>query len=291
MNGSTAALFFGILIIAIGSAWVLTGGLAAPAELASPPEPTPGPVTIPMTTLVTTPVPVTIAAPPVPATTVPAIPTTTVTKAPTVVETPVSADQVRDHFLAIAYSATNRLERLNYTENQDRLIISVVTPSGTDMATLSAVAQEFNEVSRTVKISENIKESSNGDIVIKFLPENGLANILLDDIPDAGPETEVLTRHKFMQDGKPAAKIVRGAIYINSNLAGDTRNHIIARSLYYQLGVTGDSAGYPGSLFYAGENANTKLNEIDRKAVAILYEPGLANTMTMEDLRKVIYIP
>jgi len=142
-----------------------------------------------------------------------------------------------------------------------------------------------------VKISENIKESSNGDIVIKFLPGDGLANILLDDIPGAWPGTEVLTRHEFTYDGKPAAKIMRGTIYISSNLAGDARNHTLARSLYYQLGVTGDSTISPGSLFYAGENTNTALNEIDRKAVAILYEPGLANTMTMVDLRNVMYIP
>ncbi len=291
MNGSTAVLLFGILIIAIGSAWVMSGGLASPVEIASPPEPTPVPDTMPVTMVVTTPVPVTTTAPPVTATTVPPAPSTPVTTAPPVVETPVSADQVRDHFLAIAYSATNRLERLNYTEGQNRLIISVISPEETDTDTLSAIALEFNTISRTVKFSQMIKEGSSGDIVIKFIPESGMDSIILNDIPDEGPGNEALTRQEFMQDGKPAAKVVRGTIYISSSLAGDIRNHTLARSLYYQLGVTGDSAEYTGSLFYAGENTNTKLNEIDRKAVAILYEPGLANTMTIEDLRNVIYIP
>lgn len=293
MKGSNAALFFGILIISIGIAWIVTGGPAeetAEVAVTVVPTPTLAPATLPVTAI-PTPEPVVTTASPVPVLTAPPVPATIVTTATPRPENPVSADQVRDHFLNIAYSATNKIERLNYTAGQDRIIISVISPDGTDRDAISASVKEFNEISREVRISEMIKESGSGDIVIKFIPESGLANILLNDIPDSGPNKEILTRREFSSGGKPAAKVMRGTIYINSNLKGDARNHTIARSLFYELGVTGETTNYPDSLFFAGDNTNTRLNSVDRKAIAILYEPGLANTMTLEDLRKLMYIP
>lgn len=290
MNGSTAALFFGILIIAICSAWVLSGGLASPAQLPAAPDTAKEPAATPVPVEATAKVQVTTTAPPVPETRITAA-LTPATTAPPVITTPVSSDMARDHFLDIAYSPTNRLERLNYSEDEDRLVISVVTPDKGDTGTISGLIKEFNTLSRSVTFSENIKESDNGDIVIKFLPENGMESIILSDIPDAGPEHEVLTRREIPINDKPACKVVRGTVYFNSDLKDDERDHAIARCIYYELGVTGETADYPDSLFYAGENTNTEMNDVDRRAVAILYEPDLANTMTMLDLRKVIYIP
>jgi hypothetical protein len=43
MNGSVAAVFFGILIVAIGAIWILAGGLADPAELPAVPDSSPLP--------------------------------------------------------------------------------------------------------------------------------------------------------------------------------------------------------------------------------------------------------
>jgi hypothetical protein len=118
-----------------------------------------------------------------------------------------------------------------------------------------------------------------------------MSSILLDEIPDVGPQHEVLTRREMTSGGVTSCKVVRGTVYINGNLKGDERNHTVARCLWYELGVTGETAHYPDSLFSASTNTNTQLSEIDRKAVAILYEPALANSMSVEDLRKVIYLP
>lgn len=292
MKGTTAALIFGIIILAIVGAWVLTGGAGSPAGSTTPPAATTAPpvTTTLATAAATAPVTITTAATAAPAATnATTVPATTATTLPAVT-TPVSADQANAHFLAVAYSATNRLERYNYTATQNRLVISALTPTVEDLNAMSEIAKEFNAISRTIKVSENIKEGSNGNIIVKFLPESGLSQIVLSDIPDPGPDKESLTRREFSYQGKPTAKIVRGTIYINNNLAGDARTHAIARSIYYQLGITGDTAGYPDSLFYAGENTNTALNSVDRKAVDILYEPGLANSMTLEDIKKVVYI-
>jgi hypothetical protein len=57
----------------------------------------------------------------------------------------------------------------------------------------------------------------------------------------------------------------------------------------YEMGETGDTTLYPESLFYSGEN--TRLSPADRKAIALLCEPGRANGMNIEDLRKRVYLP
>jgi len=80
------------------------------------------------------------------------------------------------------------------------------------------------------------KEGSSGDVVIKFLPAAGLNVIVLNDIPASGPFNESLTRGELKYKGVVAAKIMRGTIYINSDLGGDAQNHILARCLMYEMG-------------------------------------------------------
>jgi hypothetical protein len=293
MKGTTAAFFFGILIITIGVVWIVSGG---PAMVALSPSPAPVPTAVPATTL-PTPEPVVTAALPAVTPASQPLPTATIQAPITLVTTVAvqpgktfSDEDVAAHFLDIAYSSTNRLERLNITSDKTRIVLSGGALGETDTATLAALAREFNGVSRTFGMSDTIKDTDNGDIVIKVVPENGLDNIYLNDIPPTGPFNDSLTRREFSYGGKPAAKVLRGTIYLNGNLKGDVRNHTLARCLYYELGVTGETTKYPDSLFYAGENTNTKLNSIDKAAIAILYRPGLANGMTIIDLRKLMYL-
>ena len=153
MKGTTAAVFFGVLIIAVGVAGVFIGGTAqAGGERQTPvpttlptPIPTAVPATMPVTTL-SPPEPVVTNATPVPVKTTIPIPTTVVTTATPLPQKPVSADMARNHFLDIAYSATNKLERFNATGSQDRITISVVAPGETDTAVLSEAATEFNAI-------------------------------------------------------------------------------------------------------------------------------------------------
>lgn len=271
MNGTTATLFFGILILLIGSAWVMSGGLSPVAAIPGPAVP---PQTSPATAGITPATPLPAATTAAPAGTAQPAPADPVTAAPVPAETLVSADMARNHFLAIACSRNNRLERLDAMAGQKPLRISLVAPDRYDPAFIAETVQEFNAISRTLQISETTAEGREGDIVLIFLPESGLPAI------NAGPE--------FTYQGRVVAK---GGRYISSGIKGDARNHTIARSLYYRLGVTGESAAYPDSLFYAGDNTNTRLNAADRMAVATLYGPALSSGMTLEDLRKIVYIP
>ena len=293
MKSSTVFLVIGIIIVSVGLAWIVSGGPALPAQK-DVPQTTPPPVVPSTPSPGTTGITETTAAVPVTTVTVTtaatAAPAVTTTQTPTTTA-PASAEDIREHFLDVAYSATSRLERLNYTAATSRVTILAISASDDDIALLENTAKDFNDASPTVKLSENIKESGSGDIVIKFLPQDGLSAVSLTDAPDTGPFTDVLTRTELDQGDVAAAKIIRSTIYINADLQGDTRKHILVRSLMYEMGLTGESSKFPDSVFYAGENTNVNLTSADKKVIAMLYTDGNYNGMTMEDLQKVIYLP
>lgn len=277
-------MILGIFIIAIGLAWIITGGAGTQSGIPAPQAT--------VTTVAATPVPVTTPAaprttPPV-TTAVPVVITaTTAAPAPTVV----SADDYANHFLDVAYAGTNRLERLNYSSSKPRITVVALSAGSDDIGLIEETAAVFNGASATMKISENIKESGTGDIFIKFLPEDGLSAINLMEAPDSGPFADVLTRRELYQDGVVGAKVIRGTVYVNANLRSDARKHIIVRGLMYEMGLTGESARFPDSVFYAGDNTNHELTAADKKIITMLYQDGLYNGMSLEEVRKFVYIP
>jgi hypothetical protein len=281
MKSSTVFLMLGILIVSVGLAWIVSQGFVFPVQTTAS-QTTTAPTVIPM-------VPVTTVT--IPNTTVPSTIATVVTTQVTTGTVPASAGDIREHFIDITYSGTNRLERLNYSASKSRIVICVVSGGDDDLAQIEKIVKEFNEASPTLKISENIKESGTGDIFIKFLPGNGLSAISLTDAPDSGSFPEPLTRRELFQGGVSAAKIIRGTIYINADLQGDVRKHVLARSLMYEMGLTGDSSVFSDSIFYAGENTNTDLTSADKRVISMLYTDGTYNGMTMEELQKKIYLP
>jgi hypothetical protein len=285
MKSSTIFLVTGIIIVSVGLAWIVNGGPAAPAQK-DVPQTTNSQVTADITKM-------TMA---IPLTTAPV--TTTVTVAPAVTTTqvkttsaPASAEDIRDHFLDVAYSTTSRLERLNYSASKPRVTIIAVSAGDEDIALIEKTAKDFNDASPTVKLSENIKDTGSGDLVIKFLPVDGLSAISLMDAPETGPFPDVLTRRELYQGGVPAAKIIRGTIYLNANLKDDIRKHVLVRSLMYEMGLTGESSKFSDSVFSAAENTNVDLTPADKRVISMLYTQGNYNGMTMEELQKVIYFP
>jgi hypothetical protein len=184
----------------------------------------------------------------------------------------------------LAFGAGNAyLERWNSTDNNGRIVISVSASDESDIAQLSDAAKEFNTISQTNKMSEMIKDGMNGNIAIKFIPGNGMDAISLNTSED-------LANREFRSNGILTAKATRGIIYINTDLKGDQRNHTLMKTLYYELGVVGETAKYTNSPFYSGDNTNVNLTDVDRSAIGILYGPGLSRGMTVDDIRKMMYI-
>jgi hypothetical protein len=262
-------LLSGIFIIAVGVVWILTGSSAPGADMSATLFPAPGITQAPGPS-------------PSPSATAPA---------PAIAETPVpqatpqlSSDEIKMHFMDLAYGAGNAyLERWNATDKNGRIVLSVTGNSDTDIPLLAEAAREFNSQSQTNQISEQIKEESNGDIAIKFISADGFDGIVINT-------SESLTNREFSTGNLTTAKITHGTIYINADLKGEQRNHTLIRSLFYELGLVGETLKYPDSLFYAGENTNVHLTDADLKAIGIMYGTGLTHGMTVDDVKRVVYI-
>jgi hypothetical protein len=279
-------LVIGIIVIAVGLAWIISVGISGPAKETVPQAQVTATVVveIPETTTAIPQASVPISPP---TTAVPVVTTTDVT----VTSFLASADDIRNHFLEVAYISTNRLERLNYHEDKSRITLSTDSASDNDIALIEKTARDFNDASPTVKLSENVKESGTGDILIKFLPGDGIADIKISEAPSSTTLWETLTPKELYLGSVLAAKIQRGTIYINANLKDDARRHVLVRSIMYEMGLTGETTKFTDSVFYAGENTNVDLSPLDKKVVAMLYGDNFYNGMTVEELRKIIYIP
>ena len=288
MNAGPVIFVIGLIVIAVGVTWILTGvpvGNTGPLSQGTPaPLPTPGSMAGTVTPVqgnlpssgsgeqevsaqagqITAPVPVTPASQPT---------------------QQVSSDDIKLHFMDLAFGAGSPyLERWNGSDNNGRVVISVFAGDDGDAMLLLGAAREFDSLSQTTQLSDNIKDGLNGDIAIRFVPGEGMGDIAVNT-------SGSLTNDDVRINGSTVAKIAPGIIYIDGDLRGDQRNHTLMRSLYYELGVTGETQKYPDSLFYSGENTNVNLTSVDRGAIAILYGPGLSPGMSVDDVKRIIYTP
>jgi len=267
MNKGWVFLLSGIFIIAVGVAWIITGSPAPGVDL--------GNLTLPVASPSPGPSPFPTPAAPAPETTDTPVPQATLQ---------LSTDEIKLHFMDLAYGPGNAyLERWDPTENNGRIVLSITANNNADVPVLADAVRVFNSESQTNQISEQIKEGSTGDITIKFIAANGFDGIVINT-------SESLTNREFRTGNLTTAKISHGTIYLNANLKGDLRNHTLIRSLFYELGFVGDTQKYPDSLFYAGENTNINLTDADRKAIEIMYGSGLTHGMTVDDVKRVVYI-
>lgn len=248
--------------------FVIAAGCTTSSPAPATPVPTPTPT-------VTTPVPVET-------TTVPATPALLpTTPVPTTVA-PITSDDVTQHFMDIAFgSGTTQLDRLPYTPTaqKPKEIISLLNGNDADLALVSSFISEFNDLSATNQFSTNIKTSSTGDIVIQFVSQTGMDAINKD-----------MYSKEYKSGGVSYAKFGPGNIYINNDLKGDQRSHVLLWSLLYELGFKGESLKYPDSIFYYQNNTNTKLSLIDQKAIQIMYGAGLYPGMTVANVKNVVYV-
>jgi hypothetical protein len=268
MKAGWGFIISGIIIIAIGIVWLFFGISATDNEQNIPTK-----VSLPQV------LPTSI-----PPTTVPVPEISTGTAVVTEAITP-SADAAKLHFLDLAFGAGNpSLERWSETQNNGRIVISMVGNRDTDATVVQTALLEFNSLSRTNQISTQVKQgSATGDIVIKFVTEDGMNAISLNT-------SESLINKEFIQGGRSVAKVTLGTIYVNNDLKGDERSHVILRSLFYELGLVGTTDLYPDSLFFSGTNSTKTLSLIDREAVRILYSTSLVPGMTANEVRGLLFV-
>jgi len=196
--------------------------------------------------------------------------------------TPITSDDITQHFLDLAFgSGNNQLYQLPYVQNINTPKNSIALRSGldSDLALMQDFISQFNDLSATEKFSENIKRGNNANVVIQFVSQDGM-----DAIPTESDTQE------YKSGGISFAKIGSSTIYINDSLTGDARKHMILCSLLYLLGFRGDSFRYPDSIFYYQNTTGPTLNLIDQQAIQIMYGAGLRPGTTVADIRNVVYV-
>lgn len=195
-----------------------------------------------------------------------------------------SQDAIKLYLVDIAFGDDNiGLLRWDPAKNNGRIIASVNGGNSGDLQNVVTMARQFNSLSATNQVSENVKQNSEGDLTIKFVPGSGMDGLAL-NVSSGNPQKEMTI------NGVTAARIVPGTIYLNTDLTGDIRNYTLARSFFYALGVVGDSNQYKDSLFYSGSTANTNLTYIDQKALELLYGKRLQPDMTVGQVREILSI-
>jgi len=260
-------LFF-FLIIVLTAVLILAAGCTGPSSVQAPaattvpstPMPTPV-ITFTVNTLV-------------PATSAPVVTATT--------PLPLTSDDVTQHFMDLAFGSGNtQLNRLAYnaTLKFPKNSISLFSGNSADTALIQSFIDQFNDLSATNQFLTNIKTSTNADIVIRFVPQTGMDAI-----------TEEFYTKEIKSGNISYAKIGPHIIYVNNDLTGDERSHIVLRSLLYALGFQGETLKYPDSVFYYQPNTNTRLTLVDQKAIQIMYGAGLYPGMTVANVKNVVYV-
>jgi hypothetical protein len=261
-----------ILILFLGALVLIAGctGQKAPATPATP---------------VATP-PITFT--PLPTSAVPlSTPPTTVPVPAVTPRTAYTSDEINHHFIDLAFSADNDNIRRFSSPVANVAITGAYTDS--DLAALNRFFLVFNNQSSYTRLPSAVKEGEQGDIVIRFIPGNGIEGINSDNTWKVyrNPSTGIIT---YMFRTNKYSTLTTEMVYINADMTGKERTHWLMRGLLYELGLPGESGTYPESLFYSSYNDVTELSPIDLKALQLLYGNKIKEGMTLDDVRRVLVI-
>ncbi len=193
------------------------------------------------------------------------------TAKPTATPTPksYSSADIGNHLMEIAFGPDNSVIK---KPTKDRVTISF---SGIynedDMDLVKNLISQFNTYSSTTKISENIDQTGASDVWLDFLPGNSLSQI---------KNEEIISSYQNMQTGTYYFIRTDTKTYVNSDLKDGERSRWILRAVLSNLGFFGETAKYPDSLFYSGTITTSQLNDIDLKALQLMYGKKVTNGMT-----------
>ena len=152
------------------------------------------------------------------------------------------------------------------------------TPTPADVATLTQVVTELNELIQGIELTLNDGPT---DLEGYFVPEAQCQSIEPDYIPVNFGFFRVWWDHE--------AAIYRGRILVAS--AGVTqpeRSHLIREEITQSLGLFRDSWNYPDSIFYQGWTATSEYASIDGPTIRLLYQPQLLPGMTKLEVRNLL---
>ena len=152
------------------------------------------------------------------------------------------------------------------------------SPTPVDMATLTQVVAELNELIRGIELTLN---DGPGDVEVHFVPESQFQSIEPHYIPVNYGFFRVWWDHE--------GAIYRGRILVASEgITQRERSHLIREEITQSLGLFRDSWNYPDSIFYQGWTATGEFGSIDGPTIQLLYQPQLLPGMSKLEVRNLL---
>jgi|WetSurMetagenome_2_1015567.scaffolds.fasta_scaffold38800_3 hypothetical protein len=188
-------------------------------------------------------------------------------------QTAYSSTDIGNHLIEVSFGPDYSVIK---KPTKDLVSISV-SGSNTqdDIDLVQNFISQFNNLSSTTKIASNIELVGKGDIQLVFLPGTSLNQINTDNnatfYKDVNTGSIYFLRTNEQNNDKT---------YIDSDLDGSERDRWILRAMLANLGFYGETAKYPDSVFYSGDNDVSKLSYIDLKAIQLMYGQKIKNGMT-----------
>jgi hypothetical protein len=203
---------------------------------------------------------------------------------PEMVIVEISSDEINRHFMNIVFGTKrSTVDKWAFDVPLQTSVDNLYLPD--DIVTLQTFAKEFNKLSDSTKLSENVKEQSKGRLNFKFISEDGLKLIDMDDIQEVCLDLEddsIIYLVSYRNDKNEIFT------YFNKDLTGYKRSHYLIRALLYMLGFAGYTVDYPDSIFYVYSDTNTKLSIFDKEAIKLLYGNSIKPGMTEDQVRRVL---
>ncbi len=152
------------------------------------------------------------------------------------------------------------------------------SPTPTDVATLTQVVSELNELIKGIELTVN---NGTADLEVHFVPESQFRRIEPRYIPVNYGFFRVWWDHE--------GAIYRGRILIASEgITQQERTHLIREEITQSLGLFRDSWNYPDSIVYQGWTATGVYASIDGPTIRLLYQPQLLPGMSRLEVRNLL---
>jgi len=258
-----------LAFLAIGS--ILFAGCISPQDSPGISTQTPPASPVPQNT----PVPTTGTATPLPATTV-----ATFTR-----------DQVSELFIDIAFGCDNtRVNKFSPSSDNHMFYSLEGQVRNDDIIFMKNFTRSYNRLMSVEAFSDDPFSSQGNPIVI--YPLNSLDSLEKSFIAcqelDQKSGVPLYMIYKPIIEQPSGRKDVITKIYLNSDLRGAERNHYLERAMLHYLGFPGQTYSYPDSVFFYNTQTNVDLSAIDVEAVRTMYNPGVYQGMTVEEVRRLL---
>lgn len=220
-------------------------------------------------------------------TTIPVPDTTAPTPAATlVIPTPLPTynnEEIRAHFIDSAFGPrSGKLFRWQ-TELVDVSISGMFHDS--DKKVINNLAWIFNELSTTTRMVGEVEVDRSAHIMVNFVPENSIRQLKSEDTLSSVSEPGTGIIGYMILPGAGTGDVV---IYMNSELVGDVRDHLLLRSVLYGLGFYGESLKYRDSIFFRQGYTTTHMSGIDESALKLMYGGRIRSGMSVEEVRRAL---